>query len=86
MRLPLRYFLVLSILVGGVAMPVGWRSYQKKWKADEIERLRKARQRWLSGRFLTYGLGLTTVAGAGLDSRRLRRPSRPDRILSFVVF
>ena len=37
MKLPLRYFLIISILLGAVAIPVGWRLYQK-WKAAEIER------------------------------------------------
>ncbi len=40
MKLPLRYFLIISILLGAVAIPVGWRSYQK-WKANEIERMEK---------------------------------------------
>ena len=40
MKLPLRYFLIISILLGAVAIPVGWRSYQK-WRADKIERLEK---------------------------------------------
>lgn len=40
MKLSLRYFLIISILLGAVAIPVGWRSYQN-WKAREIERLEK---------------------------------------------
>ena len=39
-RLSIRTFLVLCLLLGAVAIPVGWRSYQK-WKAAEIERLEK---------------------------------------------
>ena len=42
MKLPLRYFLVVSILLGAAAIPVGWRSYQK-WKVAEVERLETER-------------------------------------------
>ena len=62
MKLPLRYFLIISILLGAVAIPVGWRSYQK-WKDQrlqaEVERLEKATQRRVVAVTGAHGTGTT---------------------------
>jgi len=40
MRRSLRLFLVVSLLVGAVGLPLAWRSYLK-WKTAEVKRLKE---------------------------------------------
>ena len=100
MKLPLRYFLIISILLGAVAIPVGWRAYQK-WKDQrlqaEVERLEEelteAMMLLKAGDFLTPSQEpLVSPAQQRLESRvteiedRLEKLTgvRPERIQSLL--